>query len=121
MLYIHLPNDEEILVGSLGRIYFKKGYYAYVGRARRGLLSRIRRHMRKEKKKRWHIDYFLEKGNVFLVSFFDESSCSECEKARMIEKIYAGKPIKGFGSSDCKCISHLIYLGEEGGRYVHSG
>jgi len=32
------------------------GRYAYVGSARRGLRARVKRHLRREKPKKWHID-----------------------------------------------------------------
>ena len=58
VLIIHLSQERDIVVGKLGELSFKKGYYAYVGSALGGLEGRIKRHFRKEKKAHWHIDYF---------------------------------------------------------------
>ena len=111
VLFIHLEKDETITVGSLGPVQFKSGLYAYVGRAKRSLLWRVLRHIRKKKRIRWHIDYLLTKGSVIFVSLYDISEMSECEKALSIKEGLGGDFIPGFGCSDCGCTSHLIYLG----------
>ncbi len=111
VLFIRLEKDETINVGALGPIKFRKGIYVYVGRARRLLLWRVIRHMKKGKKKRWHIDYLLEKARVLFVFLYDVSETSECEKAASIKEKFGGEFIPGFGSSDCRCESHLVYLG----------
>jgi sugar fermentation stimulation protein A len=46
-------------IGALGEREFKKGYYVYAGSALKGLNSRIKRHMRKNKKIHWHLDYIF--------------------------------------------------------------
>ena len=107
VLFIHLGKNQEITIGSLGTLFFKKGVYAYVGSGKRGLMNRIMRHIKREKKKRWHIDYLLEKGEVFFVKL---TSLDECEVAKRFMKDVPF--VKGFGSSDCYCPSHLFYLGE---------
>ena len=109
VLFIHLGKNQKITVGSMGTLFFKKGVYAYVGSGKKGLMKRIMRHIKREKKKRWHIDYLLEKGEVFLVKL---TSLSECEMARRFMENFPS--VKGFGSSDCKCTSHLFYLGKTG-------
>ncbi len=40
--------------------FFPCGFYIYVGSAQKNLKQRIERHIRREKKKHWHIDYLLE-------------------------------------------------------------
>ncbi len=107
MLFIHLGRNQEINVGSLGTLHFKKGIYAYVGSGKRGLMKRIMRHIKREKKKRWHVDYLLERGEVLLVKL---TSLEECEVAGRFIKRFPF--VKGFGASDCDCPSHLFYLGE---------
>jgi Uri superfamily endonuclease len=92
---------------------FKRGIYLYVGRAKNGLQGRIKRHLRKEKKTFWHIDYLLQKAEVQEVwikrDFFDE-----CRTALEIKEILKDSsfPLKKFGASDCRCQSHLFYLAE---------
>jgi Uri superfamily endonuclease len=60
VLLIELEQDSNIKVGALGKIHFSKGHYVYVGSAMNGIEGRVRRHLRDEKKTRWHVDYFLE-------------------------------------------------------------
>ncbi|RLF60544.1 MAG: GIY-YIG nuclease family protein, partial [Thermoplasmata archaeon] len=64
VLIINLKKEKEIEIGRLGRILFNKGYYAYVGSGLNNLEKRVGRHLRKNKKKKWHIDYLLEEGKI---------------------------------------------------------
>ena len=58
-LEIDLCKDVNIRVGALGNVQFKEGCYVYIGSAQRNLEKRVQRHLRKEKKLFWHVDYFL--------------------------------------------------------------
>jgi len=58
-IIMELISDKRISVGKLGKINFKKGYYLYVGSGQNSLETRIARHLKKRKKKFWHIDYLL--------------------------------------------------------------
>ena len=113
LLVIKLKENQRISIGQQGAKKFNKGIYLYVGRARRGLQSRIKRHLSKKKKIFWHIDYFLQKAEIqevwMKLDFFDE-----CRTALEIKKILkdASSPMKKFGASDCHCPSHLVYLPE---------
>ena len=106
VLLIRLKRDRKIRVGSLGFVGFRKGYYAYVGSGMGSLEKRIERHLKSGKKKFWHIDYLLAKGSISKVVYF-ESGRKECELAKKIAE--TSKGISKFGSSDCKCRSHLFY------------
>jgi len=99
-----------IKVGSLNTLMFDHGIYVYVGSAQNSLEKRIARHFRKKKKKFWHIDYLLENENVKIITVLYKIAPrrEECRIAKEINNI--GSPIKGFGSSDCKCKSHLFKL-----------
>lgn len=105
-----LPEDSEIEIAKLGTFTFPKGFYVYTGSALSSLEGRIGRHLGKDKKMRWHIDYFLERavplGFVPIVS-------SEREECGINSKFLKEGVIvaKGFGSSDCSCTSHLVFLG----------
>jgi Uri superfamily endonuclease len=61
-------NRKKIPIGKLGTFYFPAGFYIYVGSALNGLDARITRHLSKNKKKRWHIDYFLDRATVIGVA-----------------------------------------------------
>jgi len=109
LLVIYLPQDKKIKIGNLEEIYFKEGYYVYIGSAKRGLSKRIERHKRKSKKLHWHIDYFLQKAKILndiptITNFKRE--CFLVEKILQISDNF----IQKFGSSDCSCISHLFYF-----------
>ncbi|MFC1509706.1 DUF123 domain-containing protein [Candidatus Omnitrophota bacterium] len=108
--YIVLMKVEEecpIQVGRLGEINFHSGYYAYVGSAFTNLEKRIHRHFSTEKKVFWHIDYLLEKAEIFEALYSEISVKQECRIiGRMSEKFAS---VSGFGCSDCSCRSHLFY------------
>lgn len=53
-LIIEIKEKSTIKVGALGIIKFEKGYYIYVGSAMNSLVSRIKRHMKDDKKLHWH-------------------------------------------------------------------
>ncbi len=47
----YLPKRQEsIQIGKLGHFAFEKGYYVYVGSAKRNIRSRVNRHIAVEKK-----------------------------------------------------------------------
>jgi len=106
-LLIRLKEDSRLSIGSLGVLDFKAGYYVYVGSAMNSLKSRIKRHLRKGKKIFWHIDYLLEKAHVVDVFYGETNKRVECSLAEEISGHL--NSIKKFGSSDCRCISHLFY------------
>ncbi|MGB9778120.1 MAG: GIY-YIG nuclease family protein [Candidatus Bathyarchaeales archaeon] len=111
VLIIKVNKNINVNVGALGNLNFEKGIYAYVGSAKKGLRKRIERHLRKNKRKFWHIDYLLNEGCVKVLRVFTvQKSFSECKVAEIISE--RGVPVQGFGSSDCKCISHLFKIGE---------
>jgi len=103
--------DLKIRVGSLGVVGFKKGYYVYVGSGQRYLEKRIQRHKKKIKKVKWHIDYLTTNSDVRVVeaAAYDLPKKYECILADMLRSM-GFKPVKGFGSTDCKCVSHLYRI-----------
>ena len=109
-LTIFLPQEVSITIGKLGNINFPKGYYIYTGSATNGLQARVSRHFSKKKKRHWHIDYLLFHARIVNVELFYEPGMSECELNSKSKKEFASSIVKGFGSSDCNCKSHLVYL-----------
>ena len=49
---------------------FKKGDYFYIGSAKGCLETRLQRHLRKEKRIFWHIDYLLENQKVKILQIW---------------------------------------------------
>jgi len=128
-LVLHLEGREEITVGKLGTFGFPAGYYLYVGSALGpgGLDARLARHRpsisrrgepvepsghhRRDKKLHWHIDYLLEHAQLVEVWSAVSTARLECLWAQAARQLPGSEtPVLGFGSSDCRCPSHLIYL-----------
>jgi len=107
-LLIKISKDFELNIGSIGNIRFLGGYYIYIGSAQNNLLKRIQRHISKQKKTHWHIDYLLTNSNAKISEVYYKLGKKriECVLAKQFIKI--GKPVINFGCSDCKCLSHLV-------------
>jgi len=108
LLLIYVEEAISINVGSLGNLRFDRGLYAYVGSAQNNVERRVARHLRRHKSLFWHIDYLLSDGHVRVleVHFKDAPKGDECKIAWFIKGV--GEPVDGFGSSDCRCKSHLF-------------
>ena len=118
-LIIQLKSQQNIKIGRLGEIDFKRGYYVYVGSALNSLKSRLERHLKDDKKLFWHVDYLLNNpdANVEDVVFAVSDEKWECPLAAHISE--EGSEIHAFGCSDCKCPSHLFYFQDlEGSKRV---
>ena len=111
LLVIGLPEEQDIRVGSLGVVHFPYGYYAYVGSALGGFKSRLNRHLRKDKMPKWHIDYLLQKAAINSIIICETDERVECAIAQTLHPRFHSVP--GFGSSDCRCPSHLFFAAEE--------
>ncbi len=111
-LHLKLDKSVRIKVGKLGTFLFPAGRYVYTGSALNGLENRLARHFRKRKKLHWHIDYFLQHARIERVCVVKTDQRIECELNRQVLDLSNAQVIvKGFGSSDCSCPSHLVYLG----------
>ncbi|MDR1893070.1 MAG: DNA/RNA nuclease SfsA [Spirochaetales bacterium] len=112
LVLLELPEDRNIAIGSLGTIGFVRGWYVYAGSARKNLSQRISRHQRKiRKQKHWHLDYLTcFAGLIKAFPIFSYRNL-ECELARRLREL-GGKAVAGFGSSDCRCESHLYYFAD---------
>ena len=103
-----LPRRETIGVGALGSVTFARGWYAYVGSARRGRDARVARHMRATKPLRWHADYVFTRRPATRAWTLD-TPLSECRLARLLTVADGGTPGPGgFGAGDCGCAGHLV-------------
>ena len=110
-LLIRLQDSLSIPIGRLGCFEFPKGYYIYTGSAQKGLQTRLARHQRKEKKLHWHIDYLLQHAEILETFTFRGRKQTECQLNRkLFEKNHAISVVPGFGSSDCRCRTHLAYF-----------
>lgn len=109
-LLLKLEADKRIKVGSLGNIKFQKGLYSYTGSAfGPGGVKRIQNHLKISKgrkdRKKWHIDYLTSDKDSSIEKVFLTAEKKECEIAEAID----AEEVRGFGSSDCSCTSHLKF------------
>ena len=111
-LVIRMDREAVIKVGALGEIRFRPGYYIYTGRARRGLRKRVERHLRRDKRKNWHIDYLLEKGNIVDIVYFADRLDECIINMSLLGRLKGAALVDGFGSSDCRCRGHLMWTRE---------
>lgn len=112
ILLIHLCQPQYLLIGKLGWNLFNEGTYLYVGSAKKWIDRRLKRHLRRDKNQFWHIDYLLSDPvpSVIKEIWIHQNPC-ECSVARLLAQSEFCKPVqRGFGSSDCQCISHLFYI-----------
>ncbi len=107
LLLINLEETKKVNVGALGCYKFEPGLYFYVGSGMNNLDKRVERHISDDKKKHWHIDYFLEEAEVVAVVKFRTEEDMECELNGLVSEICEETPVEGFGSSDCSCKSHF--------------
>ena len=119
MLLLRVSREVTLTVGKLGKQRFPRGYYFYTGSAlgkgAAGLKHRIARHLRKEKRRFWHIDYLLADENVSVEAIIvaETNEKMECKTNQYIKGMMGAEvPVVGFGASDCRknCGSHLLYL-----------
>ena len=111
VLLIQLPKEQTITIGSLKALHLPGGYYAYVGSAMSGFKTRISRHLKRNKRQHWHIDYLLEKVSITGVILCETEDRTECAIAQALSHHF--NCIPGFGSSDCRCHSHLFFATDE--------
>ena len=112
-LIVNLEKDMRLTIGRRGSFAFPAGFYLYAGSALNGLESRVRRHLRRDgdKKRHWHIDYLTAIAPVCQVWWAADGQRRECEWAGRVQE-WGGRIVApGFGSSDCRCPAHLLFLG----------
>lgn len=107
-LLLYLPKPRRITAGRLGSRRLAAGWYVYVGSAKRNLAARLRRHLRREKRVHWHIDYLRAVAQVERIWVWAWTAAAECRTNARVQALPgAVVPWIGFGSSDCRCRSHL--------------
>ena len=112
LLLLECSNEAELSIGKLGKMNTEPGYYLYVGSAfgPGGIQVRINHHMQIAERPHWHIDY-LRTAAVLVNAWCVYGSRYEHEWSRSLSKSEAATvPLKGFGSSDCECATHLFYF-----------
>jgi len=111
LLVLKWKKERSLQVGHLKRARFSKGYYVYVGSAMKHLSARVARHVRRQKPLHWHIDYLTQEAESVVPIPVRSSQRLECDMAEALSAIMEQGPA-GFGSSDCKCPTHLFWSQE---------
>lgn len=112
LLVLRMEGSGTLQVGKLGTMSLRQGYYLYVGSARGpgGLRARLNRHLREEKTVHWHIDYLRQRTEVLDIWYCPGKQNLEHRTAAAVSSLEAAAPVRpGFGSSDCRCPSHLFF------------
>ena len=98
------------MIGALGPVTFARGWYAYVGSARRGRDARVARHRRADKPLRWHADYLFSR-HLATRSWLVDTDLTECDLASLLRaQVLYEQPqsLARFGASDCGCEGHIV-------------
>jgi len=112
-LVINCRDTKKVEVGKLGIMNLLPGYYIYVGSAfgPGGLRARVHRHVAGSEKKHWHLDYIKMFTHPLELWYSYDPEIREHQWAEaIVEDRNARVLMKGFGSSDCSCASHLFFL-----------
>jgi sugar fermentation stimulation protein A len=107
LLHLRLDEPRRVSIGALGEFDLDEGHYLYVGSAMGSMQRRTSRHLRRRKRKRWHVDYLRGAADWASVYPVYATNRLECRLAASLREIYP-EPITGFGASDCACRSHLF-------------
>ena len=102
-----------IQIGKLGALQLRSGFYVYVGSALGpgGVRARLAHHLKPPRRPHWHIDYLKDHTSVKEVWYRLDTRRLEhvwADHIRLTEG--ASVPLVGFGSTDCRCESHLFFF-----------
>ena len=111
-LVLHAAEERSVEIGRLGRLELQPGFYVYVGSAfgPGGLRARLRHHLKLATRPHWHIDYLRRATRLVEIWYSHDEAVQEHAWADGIRRMRsASTPLSGFGSSDCRCPSHLSF------------
>lgn len=112
-LILRSSRSERLQIGRLGILEQEPGYYIYVGSAfgPGGLWARTRRHRRKIGASHWHIDYLKPWLDLREIWYTHDPVRREHQWAKALLTVpESSVPLPGFGSSDCRCGTHLVHF-----------
>lgn len=115
VLVLRLLVRTHLRIGRLGRRELPAGYYAYVGSAfgPGGLAARLGHHLRRARRPHWHIDHLRARTPIVQIWYAAHATPREHEWAALLGAMpNVSAAIRGFGSSDCGCPSHLFHSGQ---------
>jgi Uri superfamily endonuclease len=115
LLLMELQEAQQIVVGRLGLLSLKAGWYLYIGSAfgPGGIKARCGHHRKISPRPRWHIDYLRAIAPLREIWFSHDPERREHQWAQWVSKRRGMQvPLPGFGSSDCDCETHLLYTAQ---------
>ena len=113
VLVLSSRSTDLIQIGKLGSLQLQSGFYVYVGSALGpgGVRARLAHHLKVSRRPHWHIDYLRAHTSVEEIWYRLDTRRLEhiwAEHIRLTEG--ASVPLVGFGSTDCRCESHLFFF-----------
>ena len=102
---------QQLQIGRLGGMQLSNGWYVYVGSAfgPGGLAARVSRHLQRHKTRHWHIDHLIWATTVREVWYSQrQRDLEHCWAQAALDQPAARNLLRGFGASDCQCLSHLV-------------
>jgi len=110
-IIMRAQDRQQLQIGRLGGVQLSKGWYVYVGSAfgPGGLAARVSRHLRCHKTRHWHIDHLIWATTVREVWYSQrQRDLEHCWAQAALDQPAAQNLLRGFGASDCQCLSHLV-------------
>ncbi|MEC8871909.1 MAG: GIY-YIG nuclease family protein [Pseudomonadota bacterium] len=110
-IVMRAQDRQQLQIGRLGGVQLSKGWYVYVGSAfgPGGLAARVSRHLRCHKTRHWHIDHLIWATTVREVWYSQrQRDLEHCWAQAALDQPAAQNLLRGFGASDCQCLSHLV-------------
>ncbi len=111
VLWIELSRTVSLPARFHGRV-LGPGCYLYAGSAYGpgGIRARAARHLKRRKRRRWHVDWLTTRARV--VRVLPLPSATECDVIRTLSSRHMlHTPLAGFGSTDCPlCPAHLAEI-----------
>jgi Uri superfamily endonuclease len=114
-LLVSLSRDISIEIGSLGIMCLGSIFTSALdwGRGSSSIEGRLSRHFGGAKSRYWHIDYLLSDSHAKAIAAIYSETYSRME-CKLVKRLLRSSRVRvaqrGFGSSGCSCISHLVLL-----------
>ncbi len=111
-LILRCDHGRTIAIGKLGQMQLQPGCYIYCGSAfgPGGIAARLRHHYRIAEKPRWHLDYLRAHCQPVGHWTTHDPDNREHDWAAILSSLPGfSAPMRGFGSSDCDCLTHLLF------------
>ncbi len=118
-LLIRAARPVTLRVGALGTVDIRRGIHVYVGSAHGpgGLAARIRRHVARDKRVHWHVDHLTTRLPVIEVWWAPGERRLEHAWSDAVAALPGARvSVPRFGSSDCRCATHLWWFARGPGR-----